>query len=94
MGALWGARLRLAPHNASINLLNSCRLGSHMVESKPLGLDSHPDRGGMAEWTKAAVLKTAVGLTAHRGFESLSLRLEKMSIQKFTVSKVSILDRS
>ncbi len=31
--------------------------------------------GGMAEWTKAAVLKTAVGLTAHRGFESLSLRL-------------------
>ena len=31
--------------------------------------------GGMAEWTKAAVLKTAVGFTAHRGFESLSLRL-------------------
>ena len=29
----------------------------------------------MAEWTKAAVLKTAVGFTAHRGFESLSLRL-------------------
>ena len=28
----------------------------------------------MAEWTKAAVLKTAVGL-AHRGFESHSLRL-------------------
>ena len=31
--------------------------------------------GGMAEWTKAAVLKTAVGLTIHQGFESLSLRL-------------------
>jgi hypothetical protein len=31
--------------------------------------------GGMAEWTKAAVLKTAVGVKAHRGFESLSLRL-------------------
>ena len=29
----------------------------------------------MAEWTKAAVLKTAVGFNAHRGFESLSLRL-------------------
>ena len=28
----------------------------------------------MAEWTKATVLKTVVGL-AHRGFESLSLRL-------------------
>ena len=46
-----------------------------MVEYKPLGLDFYPDSGGMAEWTKAAVLKTAVGLTAHRGFESLSLRL-------------------
>ncbi len=29
----------------------------------------------MAEWTKAAVLTTAVGFNAHRGFESLSLRL-------------------
>ncbi len=28
----------------------------------------------MAEWTKATVLKTVVGLS-HRGFESLSLRL-------------------
>jgi hypothetical protein len=28
----------------------------------------------MAEWTKAAVLKTAVGGNPHRGFESLSLR--------------------
>jgi hypothetical protein len=28
----------------------------------------------MAEWFKAAVLKTVVGLTPHRGFESLSLR--------------------
>ena len=32
-------------------------------------------RGGMAEWFKAVVLKTTVGLTPHRGFESLSLRL-------------------
>ena len=38
----------------------------------PLG---KPFLGGMAEWTKAAVLKTAVGVKAHRGFESLSLRL-------------------
>lgn len=30
--------------------------------------------GGMAEWTKAAVLKTAVGGNIYRGFESLSLR--------------------
>ena len=30
--------------------------------------------GGMAEWTMATVLKTVVGF-AHRGFESLSLRL-------------------
>ena len=45
-----------------------------MVESNALGRDSPPDDGGMAEWTKAAVLKTAVGFTAHRGFESLSLR--------------------
>ncbi len=30
--------------------------------------------GGMADWTKAAVLKTAVG-NSHRGFESHSLRL-------------------
>jgi hypothetical protein len=30
--------------------------------------------GGMAEWTKAAVLKTVMGVKAHRGFESLSLR--------------------
>ena len=29
----------------------------------------------MAEWLKAPVLKTGVGLTLHRGFESLSLRL-------------------
>ena len=29
----------------------------------------------MAEWTKAAVLKTAVAMS-HRGFESLSLRQE------------------
>jgi hypothetical protein len=28
----------------------------------------------MAEWFKAAVLKTVVGLPPHRGFESLSLR--------------------
>ena len=32
----------------------------------------------MAEWTKAAVLKTAVGVKAHRGFESLSLRLTNL----------------
>jgi hypothetical protein len=32
----------------------------------------------MAEWTKAAVLKTAVGVKAHRGFESLSLRLNDL----------------
>ena len=47
-----------------------------MVESYPLGRVPPPEQGGMAEWTKAAVLKTAVGFIAHRGFESLSLRLE------------------
>jgi hypothetical protein len=36
----------------------------------------------MAEWTKAAVLKTAVGVKAHRGFESLSLR------QKYSFGEV------
>ena len=33
-----------------------------------------PGTGGMAEWTMAAVLKTVVAFTGHRGFESLSLR--------------------
>ncbi len=37
--------------------------------------------GGMAEWTKAAVLKTAVGFIAHRGFESLSLRLGMVNLR-------------
>ncbi len=36
-------------------------------------VESHRS-GGMAERSKAAVLKTAVGFP-HRGFESLSLRL-------------------
>ncbi len=34
--------------------------------------------GGVAERTKAAVLKTAVPLMRHRGFESLPLRQTKM----------------
>ncbi len=46
-----------------------------MVKSGTLGRESPSKPGGMAEWTKAAVLKTAVGVKAHRGFESLSLRL-------------------
>lgn len=43
-----------------------------MVESLPLGREANS--GGMAEWTKAAVLKTVMGSNTHRGFESLSLR--------------------
>ena len=35
--------------------------------------------GGMAEWFKAPVLKTGVGRKLHRGFESLSLRLNSCS---------------
>ena len=31
----------------------------------------------MAEWLMAPVLKTGVGRKAHRGFESLSLRLDQ-----------------
>jgi hypothetical protein len=35
---------------------------------------SLPGAGGMAEWSKAAVLKTVVPLARDRGFESYSLR--------------------
>jgi hypothetical protein len=35
-----------------------------------------PAHGGMAEWLKAPVLKTGMGRKLHRGFESLSLRLD------------------
>jgi hypothetical protein len=35
-----------------------------------------PNRGGMAERFKAPVLKTGMGRKLHRGFESLSLRLQ------------------
>ena len=37
-------------------------------------LRSDGEAGGMAEWSKATVLKTVRGFTAPRGFESYSLR--------------------
>ena len=39
------------------------------------------DSGGVVEWFKAAVLKTAVGFTVHRGFESLPLRQASLPVQ-------------
>ena len=54
-------------------MYHGCPTTPPMVKSLHLGGDT-PSHGGMAEWTKAAVLKTAVGVKAHRGFESLSLR--------------------
>ncbi len=43
-------------------------------------MTARPSGGGMAEWLKAAVLKTVRGRKVSRGFESLSLRHGSWSV--------------
>ncbi len=47
----------------------------------------------MAEWLKAPVLKTGVGRKLHRGFESLSLRLNQPNLHIRGGARVADWDR-
>ena len=75
----WGIGLPEVACRGMFRLAGKERLADVKTGPFPgFGLRSRPTSqttaGGMAEWSKATVLKTVVRRRADRGFESLSLR--------------------